>query len=61
MKPGGWIVALALSLTSMAGAAPNSAAKAPKMSNANCLACHSDPTLAKDENGKQVGLHVNDA
>ena len=31
------------------------------MSNEECLACHSDPTLAKDENGKQVSLHVDDA
>ena len=45
----------------MALAAPKGAAKAPKMSNEDCLACHSDPTLAKDENGKQVSLHVDDA
>jgi len=45
----------------MAAAAPRSAAKAGKMSNEDCLACHSDPTLAKDENGKQVSLHVDDA
>ena len=34
---------------------------APKMSNEDCLACHSDPTLTKDENGKPVSLHVDDA
>ncbi len=36
-------------------------AKAAKMSNDDCLACHSDPTLSKDENGKPVSLHVDDA
>src|SRR5208283_1081340 len=45
----------------MALAAPKGAAKAAKMSNDDCLACHSDPTLAKDENGKQISLHVDDA
>ena len=45
----------------MATGAPKTAAKAAKMSNDDCLACHSDPTLAKDENGKQVSLHVDDA
>lgn len=44
-------------LSGLALAAP----KAAKMSNQDCLACHSDPTLAKDENGKQVSLHVDDA
>ena len=34
---------------------------AAKMSNEECLACHSDATLTKDENGKQVSLHVDDA
>jgi cytochrome b subunit of formate dehydrogenase len=31
------------------------------MSNDECLACHNDPSLTKDENGKQVSLHVDDA
>ncbi len=61
MKRSGWIVLLALWLTVAVVAAPKSAAKATKMSNEDCLACHSDPTLAKDENGKQVSLHVDDA
>jgi len=34
---------------------------APKMSNADCLACHNDPSLTKDENGKPVSLHVDEA
>jgi cytochrome b subunit of formate dehydrogenase len=33
----------------------------PKMSNEDCLACHNDSTLTKEENGKQVSLHVDDA
>ena len=45
----------------MAMAAPKESARAAKMSNEDCLACHSDPTLAKNENGKQVSLHVEDA
>ena len=45
----------------MAAASPKAAAKTPKMSNEDCLACHSDPTLAKDENGKQISLHVDEA
>ena len=31
------------------------------MSNDECLACHNDPTLTKDENGKTISLHVDDA
>jgi len=31
------------------------------MSNDDCLACHNDPSLTKDENGKQVSLQVDDA
>jgi cytochrome b subunit of formate dehydrogenase len=42
-------------------AASKQAAKASKMSNEECLACHNDPTLSKDVNGKQVSLHVDDA
>jgi len=34
---------------------------APKMSNEDCLACHNDSSLTKDENGKQVSLHVDEA
>ena len=31
------------------------------MSNDECLACHNDPTLTQNENGKQISLHVDDA
>ena len=31
-----------------------------KMGNDECLACHSDATLIKEENGKQISLHVDD-
>ncbi|MGA2990273.1 MAG: cytochrome b/b6 domain-containing protein [Candidatus Korobacteraceae bacterium] len=36
------------------------AAKPAKLSNAGCLACHSDPSLTKEEDGKQVSLQVNE-
>ena len=32
--------------------------KAAKFTNADCLACHNDASLTKDENGKQVSLQV---
>ncbi len=35
-------------------------AAAPKLGNADCLACHSDPSMTKDENGKQVSLAVDE-
>jgi cytochrome b subunit of formate dehydrogenase len=31
----------------------------PKPTNDECLACHSDPTMSTEVNGKQVSLHVN--
>ena len=34
---------------------------APVDKSAECLACHSDPSLTKDENGKAVSLHVDEA
>ena len=39
---------------------PGKAAAAAKMSNDDCLACHSDPTMTKEENGKQISLGVDD-
>lgn len=39
----------------------NAASKAPAPKNDECLACHSEPSMTKDENGKQVSLHVDDA
>lgn len=35
-------------------------AEAPADKSAECLACHSDSTLAKEENGKQISLHVDE-
>jgi cytochrome b subunit of formate dehydrogenase len=32
--------------------------RAQKLSNADCLACHGDNTLSKDENGRSVSLYV---
>ena len=56
-----WIAVLALLLAVTALAASKPAAKVSKMSNQECLGCHSDSTRAKDENGKQVSLHVDEA
>ncbi len=64
-----FLAALLLSLAAAAQSSPSAPkkhsaaapAKAAKMSNDDCLACHSDPTLTKDENGKSVSLHVDDA
>src|SRR5208283_4823387 len=56
VKRCGLVVLLALLLSSAVVAKT-----APKMSNEDCLACHSDPTLTKDENGETVSLHVDDA
>ena len=61
MKRSRWIVVLASLLTVTAMAATKNAAKSAKLSNEDCLACHSDPSLYKDENGKQVKLSVDDA
>src|SRR5689334_8320374 len=66
------LVFLAAMLLTLAGAAPQldaqasakksaKAAAPAKMTNDECLACHSDATLSKEENGKQVSLHVDDA
>src|ERR1700759_5575342 len=60
VKRCGWLIALLLLLPTFAGAAGKPKAAA-KMSNEECLACHNDATLTKDENGKQVSLHVDDA
>jgi cytochrome b subunit of formate dehydrogenase len=41
---------------------PGKAASTPaKMGNDECLACHNDATLTKEENGKTISLHVDDA
>ena len=41
-----------------AGFAQKKAAPNPKFSNDDCLACHSDASLTKEENGKTVSLAV---
>src|SRR5271169_5570110 len=54
-------IALALLLTAgsvfAAGKQPSSK-QPPKPTAEECLACHSDASLAHDENGKTVSLHV---
>lgn len=39
----------------------NAAPKKQAIKNDECLACHSDASMTKDENGKQVSLHVDEA
>ncbi len=60
MKRCGLFVALVL-LLSVPGFAGGKSKSPAKMSNEECLACHNDASLTKDENGKQVSLHVDDA
>src|SRR5215469_16626973 len=44
----------------LAGIPASAAQKAPpKPANDECFACHGDPTLSKEENGKPVSLYVN--
>ena len=59
VKRCGLILCIALLLS--VGAAAKTAPKATKISNDECLACHNDASLTKDENGKQVSLQVDDA
>jgi cytochrome b subunit of formate dehydrogenase len=56
------ILLLCLAILLMAGAAQAKDKKAatPKLGNADCLACHSDPSMTKDVNGKQVSLAVDE-
>lgn len=56
MKRCSWIVVIACFTSTVALAAP----KASRISNEECLACHNDATLTKDESGKRVSLHVDD-
>jgi cytochrome b subunit of formate dehydrogenase len=60
VKRCGLFVALVL-LLSVPGFAGSKSKSPAKMSNEECLACHNDASLTKDENGKQVSLHVDDA
>src|SRR3954454_13160981 len=56
------ILQLSLVMLLMAGAvqAKDKKAAVPKLGNADCLACHSDPSMTKDVNGKQVSLAVDE-
>ena len=40
--------------------AANKKEQTPADKNAECLACHSDATLIKEENGQQISLHVDE-
>lgn len=62
MKRCGVLVVLVLLFSIAAGAGARSAPKHPAgMSNQDCLACHNDPSLTKEDDGKQVSLQVEDA
>jgi cytochrome b subunit of formate dehydrogenase len=52
------VLALLLS-AGLASAAQKHTPAPPKPSNDECLACHGDPTLNKEVNGKRVSLFVN--
>ncbi|MGZ4164707.1 MAG: hypothetical protein ACXVPK_11785, partial [Tumebacillaceae bacterium] len=52
-----WLM-FAILLLGMAQA--NAAPKKKAISNDECLACHSDVSMTKDDNGKQVSLHVDE-
>lgn len=55
----GTIFLLVLALTAT-GFAQKKGATKPAFTNADCLACHNDPSMTKDENGKQVSLAVDE-
>jgi cytochrome b subunit of formate dehydrogenase len=55
-----FIALLALLTFGQAAVAVSSPKNAPKPANEECLACHSDSTMSKDEGGKPVSLYVND-
>jgi formate dehydrogenase gamma subunit len=42
------------------GFAQKKNATQPKLTNADCLACHGDPSMTTEENGKQVSLYVDE-
>src|SRR5512146_108955 len=53
LRPGLWtLAALVLALSGISAG--------QKLTNADCLTCHGDNTLSKEENGKQVSLYVDD-
>ncbi|MBZ5600148.1 MAG: cytochrome b/b6 domain-containing protein [Acidobacteriia bacterium] len=52
------VLALLLT-TALAWAAQKPSPAPPKPTNDECLACHGDPTLTKEVNGKRVSLFVN--
>ncbi|MGE5112728.1 MAG: cytochrome b/b6 domain-containing protein [Acidobacteriaceae bacterium] len=55
-----WTVLFALLLMAAGAFAQKKAASKPKFSNADCLTCHNDPSLTKDENGRTVSLSVDE-
>lgn len=53
------VASLALLMLVLPAAAQKRAPAPPKPSNDECLACHGDPTLSKEVNGKPFSLYVN--
>jgi cytochrome b subunit of formate dehydrogenase len=58
MRSAKYVFIVLLLMVSLANAAKKTAAPADK--SAECLACHSDASLAKDVGGKAVSLHVDE-
>ena len=52
-----WFLVLFLLLGSSLAASKKAK---PQDKSAECLACHSDSNLIKEENGKQISLHVDE-
>ncbi|MGZ4814829.1 MAG: cytochrome b/b6 domain-containing protein [Terriglobales bacterium] len=59
MRSARYVILSVLFLVALASAGTK-AAPATKDKSAECLACHSDPSLAKDVEGKPVSLHVDE-
>jgi Cytochrome c7 and related cytochrome c len=54
------IFILLVLITVPAGAAKKNTVEPPKPTNAECLACHSDPNLTTKSDGKEVSLAINE-
>jgi cytochrome b subunit of formate dehydrogenase len=56
-----WLLWALLLLAPLVAGEAHAASKPVAPKNDECLACHSEPSMTKDDNGKQVSLHVDDA
>jgi cytochrome b subunit of formate dehydrogenase len=55
-----WMTLFLVAALAATGFAQGKSAAKPKFTNDDCLACHNDPSMTKDENGKQVSLAVDE-